>query len=336
MPNPLRALACTALVLIAALVATDACVRAAFPSALRLSDNFSSAYLHMIVDRLRGEPPTTVFLGDSVLWGYRLPARDAAPAILASEGVRDVNLSYEGGSPANTYAMLRLLLAHGVRPARVVFNVNQKTFNPADSAYAKLHPSVSALALPLLAPADAALLEAQPEKETLDARLDRDVAAVWRLYAIRTDLRELIFGDIDAAHALHDVLERASGAAARIDAAHAPTPDKFEGTYDLSPIDDANTSMHFLDLTIATLRAARVPALAILTPTNHTLLHDYIDNREYARNLALVRRRLERGDVRVVDLDHAFSAGDFIDNDHLTAAANVRFAHAIATMLAQP
>ncbi|MBD5606761.1 MAG: hypothetical protein IAI48_16960 [Candidatus Eremiobacteraeota bacterium] len=333
MASFVRAFVVPLLVCIVALACTDVFVRAAFPTTERLSDNFSSAYLRMVVDRMRDEPRQVVILGDSVLWGYRLRADESAPAVLARAGVANVNLSYEGGSPANTYAMLRYLLARGVRPGIVVFNVNQKTFNAADSAYATLHPSVSALARPFIASSDAALLAPAPSGTTFDARLDRDVASVWRLYAIRTDVRELFFGDIDAAHALHDVLETATGAKARNDAAHAPTPDKFEGTYDLAPLDDGNVSVRYLSRTIETLCAYHIRALAILTPTNHTLLHEYIDNPQYERNLAFVRTRLERGGVRVVNLDRAFGDRDFFDNDHLTAAANRRLAHDLATEL---
>jgi hypothetical protein len=44
---------------------------------------------------------------------------------------------------------------------------------------------------------------------------------------------------------------------------------------------------------------------------------------------------LERGGVRVIDLDRAFPATAFIDNDHLTAAGNVRLATLLARTLAR-
>jgi hypothetical protein len=331
--NALRTVVIAALVFAAALALTDLLVRAALPSQARLSDNFSSAFVQTEIDRLRSEPPATIFLGDSVLWGYRLRAAQSAPALLAARGFRDVNLAYEGGSPVNTYAVLEVLLANGVRPERVVFNVNQKVFNAADSAYAKVHPSIWPLAQSHFSAADAALLAAQPAADTPDARLDRAIARVWKLYAMRTDVREMLFGDVDAAHALHDLLEIASGAKARSDAAHVPTADTFEGTYDLAPLDESNVSVHFLERTAEALRAAHVPAIAILTPTNHTLLHDYIDVPQYRNNLAYVRRLLERRGVRVVDLDAAFGPHDFFDNDHLTAVANRAFARALAVHL---
>jgi hypothetical protein len=82
------------------------------------------------------------------------------------------------------------------------------------------------------------------------------------------------------------------------------------------------------------LRVERIPAVAILTPTNHTLLHEYIDAPQYRSNLAYVRRILTGNGVRVVDLDSAFGPHDFFDNDHLTAAANHRFARTLAEDLA--
>ncbi len=322
------------LVFVGALVAVDALVPTALLSQLRLSDNFSSALVRTEIGRLRDQPGTTVFLGDSVLWGYRLRPNETVPAILASEGVRDVNLAYEGGSPINSYAMLRVLLAAGVRPGRIVFNVNQKVFNPEDSAYARIHPSIWPLAEPLFSRNDLALVSPPPGTDTLEERLDRAVSQVWKLYAMRTDLRELLFGDVDAAHALHDFQDQLSGAKARADAAHVPSADAFEGTYDLSPLDERNVSVHFIERLGELLRVERIPAVAILTPTNHTLLHEYIDAPQYRSNLAYVRRILTGNGVRVVDLDSAFGPHDFFDNDHLTAAANHRFAQTLAEDLA--
>jgi lysophospholipase L1-like esterase len=332
----LRILCATALVFFILTAATDLSVRARFPSLPRLDSDFSPAFLQLEIDRLRGSPPDTVFLGDSVLWGYRLRPDQAAPAILGTRGLRETNLSYEGGSPVNTYAVLKVLLADGVRPKRVVFNVNQKVFNALDSAYATVQPSVAQLALPQFGAADAALLGPARSPDTFESRLDRAVSTVWLLYALRTDLREIIFGDVDAAHALEARIALADGTQQRTDAAHKPTVAAFEGTYDLSPLDDTNVSVHFLREIVEALRAAHIPAVAILTPTNHALLHTYIDTPQYGKNLAYVRRMLGAGGVRVVDLDGAFRAADFIDNDHLTAAGNERFASLLASALGRP
>jgi lysophospholipase L1-like esterase len=165
--------------------------------------------------------------------------------------------------------------------------------------------------------------------------LDGWIGSIWHLYALRSDLREALFGEIDAAHALDGAVQRASGAEARAAAAHRPTPDRFEGTYDLSPLDGKNVSVHFLRETIALLAEEHIPALAILTPTNHTLLHEYIDVPEYRKNLAYVRALLAAGDARVLDLDARFPAAEFIDNDHLTARGNRRLAAALEPLLAR-
>jgi hypothetical protein len=331
--RPFRTYGVAPLVFFAAIALGDALVRTWFPSQVRLSDNFSSTFVETEIDRLKGRAGTTVFLGDSVLWGYRLRPDETVPALLSSDGMREINLAYEGGSPVNTYAVLKVLLANGVRPQRVVFNVNLKAFNAADSAYSRVHPSIWPLAEPLMPSADTALISPPPSFEGLDARLDRAVARVWKLYAMRSDLREMLFGDVDAAHALHDLLEIASGEKARSDAEHVPTAERFEGTYDLAPLDETNVSVHFLERVADTLRDARVPAVAILTPTNHALLHEYVDTPEYRKNLAYVRHVLADRGVRVVDLDAAFGARDFLDNDHLTAAASRTFAHTLASAL---
>jgi len=334
----LGALGTAVLVMLLLLAGLDRAVAAWFPRFDRVSDNFSPAYLEREVEALAHDPPQTIFIGDSVLWGYKLPAADAAPTLLRRKGLAASNLSFEGGSPANTYAMLRLLESHGVHPRLVVFNVNQKEFSQADSAYQKLHPSLETLSWNLLTADERKLLTPTPPSTTqkpIEVQLDRWVTSFWQLYALRSDIREWLFGDVDAVHALDDAIQAASGAKARTDAAHKPTPDRFEGTYDLSPIDEQNVSLIFLEKTIALLARDHIPAIAILTPTNHTLLHEFIDVPEYEKNLAFTHKLLASGGVRVIDLDKAFKAAEFIDNDHLTAAGNQRLAGTLGQVLAQ-
>jgi hypothetical protein len=325
-----RLLALTLATFILALVGVDAVVRAAFPPLVRLQNNFSAAYLARVIQR--GEPAgRTLFLGDSVLWGYRLPAADAAPTLLAQRGYRISNLSFEGGSIANTYVFLRLLYAENVKPQAVVFNVNIKEFNSADSAYRTLNPGLETLAWGDLAPDERALL-LPTRKQTLDAGIDRALSKVWALYGMRSDLRELLFGHVDAVSALQDAIDDASGKNARTAAAHVPTADRFLGTYDLSPLTPDNVEVVFLRKTVALLQRWGVPAIAILTPTNHTLLHEYIDAPEYQAQLAYVTTIL-RPNVHVLDYDGAFPSGQFLDNDHLTAAGNRRLAQMLAPSL---
>ncbi len=333
----LRALAATALVFVVLLAALDLALAAWFPRFDRLSENFSAAYLTREIGNLAAEPPNSdiVVIGDSVLWGYKLRASESVTGRLRRAGVPVRNLSFEGGSPVNTYALLRLMFARGVRPRAVVFNVNQKEFSSSDSAYQKIHPSLDALAGGLLTPAERSLLLPTLDRRPLEAKLDAWISAHWSFYALRSDIRETLFGQVDAAHALDDAVQIASGAKVRFEAAHRPTPDHFEGTYDLSPLDQHNVSVVFLRKIAALVKRERVPALAILTPTNHVLLHEFIDVPQYRKNLAFVRSLLAGDGVRVVDLDRTFGGSEFIDNDHLTAAGNQHLAEILEPELAR-
>lgn len=318
-----RLFGATLLTVLVTLGAADAALRAAFPVFPRFQDNFSAAYLSRDI-RLGRLQESTVFIGDSVLWGYGLPASDAAATLLQRKGYAVVNLSFEGGSMANTYAMLRLLQSRGVKPRRVLFNINIKEFNQADSAYRTLYPALETLSWNSLDAQDHALLD-RTQKQTLDSRLDRAISRYWLLYGMRSDEREAIFGHADAVTALQDEIETLSGTKARREAAHRPTPDKFLGTYDLTPLSATNDEVIFLRKTIALLRGWGVPAVAVLTPANHTLLHEYIDVPDYDAQLAYVTRLCGKA-VTVVNLDRAFRASEFLDNDHLTAAGNRRLA----------
>jgi hypothetical protein len=312
---------------LAILFAIDLGIRAWFPALPRLDDNFSAAYLRRTLTpaNLNGR---TIFAGDSALWGYKLEANQAAVSKLRDAGMPVVNLSYEGGSTPNTYALLRLVFAAGAVPRAVVFNINSKEFNAADSAYQTLYPAVEQLAWPLLSTSDTSLLHGT-QPATLDARIDRFLGRFWTLYGMRVDVREQLFGAVDAATALANVQHVLSGEARREADAHRPTPDRFLGTYDLEPLDESNTGVVFLERSLALLRERHVRAYAILSPTNHTLLHDYIDVPEYRRNLDYLAKIAARGGARVLDYDRTFAANDFIDNDHLTAAGNLK----LATML---
>jgi lysophospholipase L1-like esterase len=331
----LGSLGVAALVLCALLAVLDVAVDRFFPRFERFSDNFSSAYLEREANALAKDPPEVVFVGDSVFWGYRLQPGQSVVSLLGRKGVRERNLSFEGGSPANAYAMLRLLEAKGVRPKLVVFNVNQKEFNASDGAYQKLHPALEALAAPFLTAGEKAELLSTVGGASFEARIDRAISARWRLYALRSDLREALFSSVDAANALDDLVQTWSGAKARLAQMHRPTPDRFEGTYDLTPLDAQNVSVMFLRKTAALLAREHIPAVAILTPTNHALLHEYIDSPAYRKNLDFVRTLLEQRGVRVIDLDRAFAAGEFIDNDHLTAAGNQHLAEILQPELAR-
>jgi len=315
-----------------ALFIVDRIVDVAFPHFERLRYNFSAAYLDREVSSLRGRHPIVV-LGDSVFWGFGVDESHAAASILRARDPHIENLAYAGGGPVNTLAMIRLLLHSGVRPRAIVFNINEKQFNSEDSAYARLHPAVEQLAFHLLT--DRERVGIVPVlSESGDARIDRLVGRFWHLYGMRPDLRDALFHDSDAAHAVQGLVEHASGAEADTLDAHRPTPDRFEGTYDLSPLNRDNVAFRALGEIVDLLRDEHIPAVAILTPTNHALLHDYIDGPEYQANLSAVKALCRRG-IRVLDLDARFAAADFIDNDHLTTRGNALLAPIIGRAISE-
>ncbi len=306
------------------LITFDFWFGAAFPHFPRLRYNFSSAYLTREVTSMQHHDVVTVF-GDSVLWGFGVPESRAAITLIRAKRSAWHNLAFAGGSPANTLAVLQFLLSTKVRPSFIVFNVNQKIFNAEDSAYRRLHPSVEQLALARL-PAGVRSAMQPTMDRTVEADLDRMLSRYWRFYGMRSDVRDVLFGDVDAAHMVAKVVHDLSGASRTLEASHHATADKFEGTYDLSTLTNGNVQYAALSDLAALIEREHLPTIAILTPTNHRLLHDYIDVAPYQKNLRLVRSVLRSHNVRVIDLDAAFPPEDFLDNDHLTIEGNRKLA----------
>lgn len=308
------------------LVITDALLRLWHPNPTRLPQEFSATYLDRRLDDLRGRSPI-VFVGDSVLWGYKLPADESAPSVLQrlNPGLPFANLAYEGGSEANSAVVLRLLLLHDIRPRLVVLNLNVKEFNAADSAYKRLYPAVERAAASILTRRDRALLTMEPSAG-MNGEINDAVESLWALYAMRTDIRESLFGASDASTAASDLLKRLDGTAAREAALHVPTPDKFLGTYDLTPIDEHNVEQQYFEELLTLCRQRHIPLLVFLTPTNHKLLHDYIDVPDYGANLAHLTATALRSGAHVLNFDRAIPAQHFLDNDHLDATGNLMLA----------
>jgi hypothetical protein len=286
---------CVTILLIAV---ENVALAAYFPHLRRLTTDFSPTYLDREIEAVKAGPPATVFLGDSVLWGYRLPADVIAVTLLQEQGCNCPNFAFKSGNPANDYALMRVFVARGIRPRSVVIEVNQAVLNQADNEYQTLHPAIAALAAPLMTPQERALLTMPP----LPNAAERAASSVSMLYAMRSDIRETVFGDVPPPPA------------------QPLTPDLFEGTYDLAPLTPKNVGVTFLAKTADLLRTAHIPAMAFLTPTNHALLHDYIDNRQYRANETYLTRLLRNRGVQVVDLDRAVPTADFLDNAHLTLA----------------
>jgi hypothetical protein len=289
-------------------VGENAIVRAYFPHLSRMNSDFSAAYLDRELQAMAASPPQVVFLGDSVLWGLRLKPQQIAVSLLAAKGCGCRNLSFKASSPPNYFALTELLLHYNVHPKFVVLEIDQRVFNQANHAYQTLHPAVAQLAEPMLSSADRKILRVSSPPKTLRSELDRLASSLFLVYAMRADIRETLYPLPDKPAVQH------------------PTAGMFEGEYDLTPLSDANAGVRYLEKTADALHAARIPALAFMTPTNHALLHDYINGPEYRANLIFLKRLLDRRGVRVIDLDRAFGGGDFYDYAHLRPAAQVRLA----------
>ncbi|MBV8489897.1 MAG: hypothetical protein JO199_05140, partial [Candidatus Eremiobacteraeota bacterium] len=278
---------------------------------------FRMAEAHAIVARpmleaLAKAPPQIVFLGDSTVWGYGLPPGANVVSILDRGGCPCVNLAFEAGSSPNDYALARLFERYGVRPKLVVLQISQPSFNPEDQSYRTLPPGLAALAEPLLTPQDRNALDVPPPNQSLASRAERRLSAAWLVYGARADLRAQLSGDVDPLPA------------------KSPVADDFLGTYNLAPLDETNVGVQYLKKTVDLFHARGIPIVAFLTPTNHVLLHEFIDVPAYAANARYLAGILEKRGVRVIDLDRAIPAGEFFDNTHLTAQGQRRLAALLA------
>jgi lysophospholipase L1-like esterase len=288
------------------------------PFPARLPEQFSAAYLRLYITDAPENKPVVAFFGDSVLWGYEIAPAQTAVARLQRDfpAASLLNLSYEGGSPANDAIALRYLLQVRRQPAAVVIDLNSKEFSAIDSAYKTLHPALEQAAYPLLTGDDRRMLQLHTP-EDLNGKLGRFMEQNWRLYGLRVDLREQIFGTDDLATSLLNAVQHLTGTAASRERAHRPTPDRFLGTYDLAPIGPANIAWQYYSAAIRELCARHIPAIIFLTPTNHHLLHDYIDVPAYDANLRRLMSLPHCASVTILNLDRAVPWTMFLDNDHL-------------------
>jgi len=295
-------------VVIAVIIVENVAIAAFFPHLPRLTTDFSAAYFTREIKSMKQSTPQTLFLGDSVLWGYRIRGDQTAVSILTSQGCTCRNLAFKSGNPPNDYFLTRLLLDAGVHPRAVVLDVNQAVLNQSSDYYQTLHPAVATLAKRFLTPQDRATLTIPFRDNAFHERLDTVLSSISQVYAMRSDIRATLLGDTAAAP-----LPKLN-------------PDVFAGTYDLLPLDNGNVGVRFLEATVETWRRAGVPVLAFMTPTNHELLHKYIDNAHYRANVSFLVKELSSRGARVIDLDRGFAANEFLDNAHLTAAGQRRLA----------
>ena len=303
------------LIVAAFLIALENALTTALFHLPRLPTDFSGAYLRRELNTIEVAPAQTIFIGDSVLWGYGIEGDATAVALLKARGCRCVNLAFKSGNPPNDYFMARLLLAADIRPAVVVIDVNQAVLNESDAYYQSLHPTIAEMSAPLLSASDRARLSVPDAPPKTQQQVDRILSRISSLYAMRADIREALRGNDDKSLNLR------------------MTPGLFEGTYDLSPLTENNVGVHYLEQTVALLHRDGIRVVAFLTPTNHALLRKYIDNAHYTRNSDFLKRTLRQHGAIVMDFDRALPGVEFIDNAHLTSDGQRRLAALLAAAL---
>ncbi len=310
-----RTLTCAAIAVATALVlsiAQNIAVATFFPRTSRLATSFSTAYLRRELSALAATPGQTVFLGDSILWGFRLPPRDTAVAVLDERGCACRNLAYKHAGPANFYALVRILQGYGIRPRAVVIEVNREVFSPDTAGYRSLAGPVAQLSAPFVTAEDRATFVSA--RAGLHAQLDRALASLSLLYAMRLDIREAIYGDNDPAPPPLD-------------------PQLGRLLYDLPQLDEKNVSVRYLEKTVALLRAAGTPVVAFLVPVNHAAIDGLVDRARFRANSRYLEGVLARGGAHVLDLESSFTAGEFVDEAHLNAQGQRRLASILANAL---
>lgn len=319
---------------------TDIAIGMRSGSGSRLSEHFSAYRLKHYVARVGNAHRAVLIVGDSVLWGYGLPVEDTAVARLRSKfpTTRIINAAYEAGTPINVDFLVRYLLAGGMYPRAVVFDLNPISFNEFGRSYNTLNAALQLLAIPALRePFDRGRLraDAAAEHPPLWNRVDRFLELHWALYGSRVDIHQALFGDADAVTSLQDRFADQLGVAAPVPQGAIGPKTPYAEMYDLTPLTSGNVSYAYTDHLLRLLAAHHIPAIAILTPTNHGLLHDFIDVPAYDLNLRRLRALCRARGATVLDLDRSVTNEEFIDNTHLTKAGNEALAHAIAPALAR-
>lgn len=294
-------------------------IAAYFPRLTRFTSDFSPTYLQREITFIAAQPSQTIFLGDSVLWGFRVRPEEGAVALLQSRGFLCSSLSFKGSSPPNYYALSRLLLAAHIHPKKIILEIDMKLFNQRNNAYRRLHPSLAKLVSPLLDAEDKATLEPLAHQNPLVRRLVKTATSFSSLFAMRPDIKETLYGDIDPAP--------------KGTSAEELRRKYLKGEYVLNPLTVQNVGVRYLEKTVKLWSASGVPVSAFITPADHTRLRDYIETPTYRANRLFLLRLIEREGVRTLDLDNAFDTSAFLDEIHLTAQGQERLASILARVV---
>ena len=316
------------LIALALLAAADALCGLYRPTPPRLPEHFSSLYLDRYTLQFRGDARPILVLGDSVLWGYGVPATASAVARLRDRfpDIPIANYAYEAEGPADIDFLLRYLFSRGVRPRAVVMDLNTLTYNPFAKGYQKLGRALERRAPLFLQPFDRERIELSDDvaSPTLEQKLDSFMEDHWQLYGYRVDIHQFLFGDADAVTALwnhwaHDFRKK--------DAGQQPA---YFGLYDLTPLSLDNVAFAYSQHAFSMLRSQGVPVIAFLPPVNHALVGEYIASPAYGANLGRLQTLGRHFGATVLNLDRLLPRSDFLDNAHPNAAGNRRLADALA------
>jgi hypothetical protein len=328
-PRPLLGV----LIALALLASADAVCALYVPRPMRLPAHFSSLYLDRFTAQFAGPADRPiVVLGDSVLWGYGVSARDGIVQRLRERfpSVRFANYAYEAEGPADVDFLLRYLLARGVRPRAIVLDLNTLAYNPFAKSYRNLGRALERKAPEFLQPFDAERIDLSDDvaRPTFEQKLDAFMQDHWQLYGYRVDIHQFLFGDADLATALWNRWERRL----RKERAPGERPEYF-GLYDLTPLGADNVAFAYSAHSFALLKALHIPVVAFLPPVNHALVAQYIGSPAYDANLHRLQAVGKRYGITVINLDRLLQRASFLDNAHPNAAGNRQLAEALVPAL---
>ncbi len=316
---------------------------AALPAAMRTLDRTGAP-----------DTPVVAFTGASPAWGDGLAdGSQTLPAVWARlardqaanrdrEAPRVVNLAFNGQLVADTGTIARA----AARRADVVFvQVTYRTFSPkARQGATRRFPELPRLLAEPVRPAEAVATHTRrTPSPDVTGSVDRALRRVWRLYDLRDTLAARFLGA-----APDERLRRAweDATLPPVDEERSPA-----GTFEDLPPDEqtllaeewatdadfelasGDTELAALDALAADLAAADATAVVYLAPVNTDALEafGYLDRAGYDRNVAVIRRAVERHGLRFIDLNHAHAwrSADFIDISHTTAAATATAARVL-------
>lgn len=296
--------------------------------------------LQTVREAAPGSAPVVAFVGASPTWGdgladgeQTLPARWAQIARERGKESVVVNLAFNGQLVADTGTLARA----AARDADVVFvQITYRTFSPAArGGVTRRFPELPRLLGEPVLPTEAAatLTEPTPAFDVTGAA-DRALRRIWRLYGMRDVLASRLLGAAPDER-LHDQWEELTLGTWDEEPTTAGSFDDLapdeqtllaeewagDAEFELEPGD---AELAALEVLAADLAARDATAVVFLAPLNVAALasYDYLDEARLSRNVAAMRRAVERHGLRFVDLNdaRAWRTADFIDISHTTAS----------------